>query len=420
MKALILFFVLNLFTLCLFSQSYTTKIDSFYVQTPEYSTSINLDSLHFPCAITTPDSGTNFTVLILVHGTSDLDKDANSTKDYLDSINANYRKAETRMFYEIADSLSRNGIMVLRYDKRSYTLNCIEKPSCWYVDTVSPYDYIKDINNAIDFVKTIDKVDTCNIFLAGHSQGGSFVSSVGYKRNDIRGVLNMAGIAQSIDSVSIYQYEHIDNDPVGANIIRQQFDSLRNNQWPLTNTLYNSHFSPRFWLDWLQHSDSAVFVQKNSNKPTALMYCTKDRFVPSNIHYQIWQDSIFRPNVTFQLFDSLDHSFGSEYDSTMSPIVLDFMVNWIHNNKTTCFPTHINNQYENSNIKFFPNPANNEITITSEDENLIPFQIINLNSKIVLSGTLDGTSSKKVDISGLHKGVYFLKVQNSMIKMIKL
>ena len=105
----------------------------------------------------------------------------NSTKDYLDSVGAVYRKAETAMFYEIADSLSRNGIMVLRYDKRSYTVNCIENPACWYVDTISPYDYIKDIHNAVDFVKGIPAVDTCNIFLAGHSQGGSFVRKKGWE-----------------------------------------------------------------------------------------------------------------------------------------------------------------------------------------------------------------------------------------------
>lgn len=112
------------------SQGYTTVFDTFYVSTPEYNASLGIDSLLFPCAITTPDTGSKFPVLILVHGTSALDMNTNSTKDYLDSVGAVYRKAETEMFYEIADSLSRNGIMVLRYDKRSYTVNCIENTAC--------------------------------------------------------------------------------------------------------------------------------------------------------------------------------------------------------------------------------------------------------------------------------------------------
>jgi len=341
MKSIITKFILIIIPFFSYGQSYSSIIDTFYVNTPEYALTLGVDSLHFPSAITTPDTQALFPILILVHGTAALDKDANSTKDYLDSIGANYRKAQTRMFYDIADALSQNGIMVLRYDKRSHTVNCIEKPPCWFVDTVTIYDYIKDIHHAIDFAKTLPNVDSCNIFLAGHSQGGSFVSQVGYERFDVRGILNMAGTSQPVDSVAIYQYESIDNDPVGANIIRRQFDSLRSGLWPMSTTLYNSHFSPRFWIDWINHSDSAVFVQQYSNKPKALMYGTADRFVPSNIHYQIWQDSISRPNVTFQLFNDLDHGFGTEYDSTMSQQVLDFMIDWIHTTSQECMVTTV-------------------------------------------------------------------------------
>lgn len=413
-----LFFVV--FTFQIKAQNYTTQIDSFYVPTPEYSSSLGLDSLFFPCAITTPNVGNNFPVLILVHGTTDLNMDAYSTKDFLDSIGSNYRKAETKMFKEIADSLSRNGIIVLRYDKRSFTLKCIEKPACWHIDTISPYDYIKDINYAINYAKTITKADTCNIFLAGHSQGGSFVSAVGYQRNDIKGVLNMAGTAQPIDSVMIYQYEFINNDSIGANIIRQQFDSLRNNLWSMTDTLYQSHFSPHFWLDWISHTDSAIIVQKKSNKETALMYCTKDRFVPSSIHYQIWQDSISRPNVTFQLFDSLDHSFGLEYDSTMSPLVLNFMTNWILNTTSNCLPSSIDNNLKNKKAWFYPNPALKQITIENSNYKKEKIKILTPSGKLMLVDEVNNKSKKTIHIESLHKGLYIIKIGDQTYKLSKI
>lgn len=403
-----------------FGQSYSTSLDTFYVPTPEYSVTVGIDSLHMPCAITTPDIGTNFPVLILVHGTAALDMDANSSKDFLDSVGATYRKAETRMFYEIADSLSRNGIVVLRYDKRSFTLNCIEKPACWYVDTISPYDYIQDIHHAIDFIKTIPEVDTCNIFIAGHSQGGSFVTKVGYDRSDVRGVLDMAGLAQPIDSIVAYQTEFIDNDPVGANIMRQQFDSLRNGTWPMTDTLYKSHFSPRFWLDWISHSDSAVWVQENSDKPTALMYGTADRFVPSNVHYQIWLDSLTRPNLTYALFDSMDHSFNVEYDSTVSPIVLNFMTNWIHSTSQNCGPTDIND-LESSSFELYPNPANDYIQIRAEGLSLNSKYIIwDYNGREQKSGRIHNNPYTQIDISDLSKGMYIISVDNVTRRFVKL
>ncbi|GAB5418680.1 MAG: hypothetical protein Crog4KO_04370 [Crocinitomicaceae bacterium] len=415
---------LLLFTALLISnigkaQSYTTTIDTFYVSTPEYSATLGLDSLYFPSAITTPNTGNNFPVLILVHGTSALDKDANSTKDYLDSIGASYRKAETHMFYEIADSLSRNGIIVLRYDKRSFTLNCIEKPACWYVDTITPYDYIKDIHNAINFAKNIPLADTCNIFLAGHSQGGSFVSQVGYDRSDIRGVLNMAGTAQPIDSVSIYQEEFVNSNPLGADVLREQFDSLRMGLWPMTDTLYNNHFSPRFWLDWISHTDSAILVQKNSNKPTALMYCTADKFVPPSTHYQIWLDSVTRPNVTFELFSNLDHSFGSEYDSTMSPQVLTFMTNWIESTKINCGSAQIAEFQNNSSLSIYPNPGSNLISVKAINLPDNKFWITNLTGKTIIQGELKTDVPFHIDISHFPKGIYILRTNSTANKFSK-
>jgi len=308
---------------------------------------------------------------------------------------------------------------VLRYDKRSFTLNCIEHPSCWYVDTVSPYDYINDLHRAIDFAKTITNVDTCNIFLAGHSQGGSFVSQVGYDRNDVRGVLDMAGTAQPIDSIVPYQFEFINSDLAGANILRAQFDSLRNGLWPMADTLYQNHFSPRFLLDWISHSDSAIIVQKNSDKPTALMYGTVDRFVPPTIHYQIWLDSITRPNVTFQLFNDIDHAFGSEYDSTMSPQVLGFMINWIQNNVQACGTATVWNVEENSTLSVYPNPSSEIINIHLTRNTNTPFVLMDINGEIILQGILEGGKTKQVDLTRLKKGLYFLRVDESVMKIIR-
>ncbi len=86
------------------------------------------------------------------------------------------------------------------------------------------------------------------------------------------------------------------------------------------------------------------------------MYGTADRFVPSNIHFQIWQDSVKRSDVTFQLFDGIDHSFGTEYDSTMSPLVLDFMADWIHNNSKGCATTSIKQSPNNLNLLIYQDP----------------------------------------------------------------
>ena len=388
-------------------QSYTETLDSFYVPTPEYSLTLGLDSLHFPCAVTTPDVGSDFPILILVHGTAALDKDANSTKDYLDSVGAAPRKAMTRMFWEIADSLSRNGIMVLRYDKRSHTVNCIEDSACWWVDTISPYDYIKDLNYAIEYAKTLPGVDTCNIFVAGHSQGGSFVADAGYKRNDVRGVIGLAPTAQPVDTVAVFQVATVDQNPAGAMVLSAQFDSLRAGLWPMDTPLTNFEFSPRFWLDWLDITDSAITTQQLITVPTLFMYGTIDKFVPPGTHLQLWMDSITRPDVTFLSFAQLDHSLGTEYDSTMSPAVLDSLTQWILSNSTAnCTPSGLADITSVDAFTVFPNPTKGELIIQGLNERA-HVELWSITGQRLWSTT---TSDGLLDLTNAPPGVYLLRI----------
>lgn len=392
------------------SQNHTEIIDTFYVQTPEFSQSLNLDSLFFPCAITKPNTGTKFPALVLVHGTSALDKDANSTKDFKDFVGGPYRKAQTRMFYDIGHHLAESGVVVLRYDKRSFTVGCIEQPSCWFADTVTPYDYIKDANEAVNYVKSLSYVDTCNIFIAGHSQGGSFVTKMGYDRPDIRGVISLAQTALPIDSVSVYQTEFVNGDPSGAITQRQQFDSLRAGTWPMSDTIYNAHFSPRFWLDWISHTDSAIIAQKDSDKASLIMYGTADRFVPPTDHLTKLMDSVTRPDASFALFQDFDHSFNTEYDSTTSVLVIDSMQSWIMNNSIDCI-TGI----EDSKLrltKIYPNPVSDVINIEFPNRESYHMRICNYDGKLLEQFSSSGQIFHRVNAEYLKSGVYFLIIES--------
>lgn len=72
-------------------------------------------------------------------------------------------------------------------------------------------------------------------------------------------------------------------------------------------------------------------------------------------------------------------------------------------------------EYEFENLyKVYPNPANDFITV--EGKNIELVELVDLNGKIILS-----TSSTKIDISKLSRGVYQLRVNNiSVEKVIKL
>ena len=187
----------------------------------------------------------------------------------------------------------------------------------------------------------------------------------------------------------------------------------------MTQTLYGNHFSPRFWLDWITHTDSAIIVQQNSTKPTAFMNGTADRFVPPNIHYQAWVDHVNRPNATFKLFDDIDHSFGTEYDSTMSPEVLQFMISWIHENTQNCGIVGFEEQTPpHPTLSLYPNPTTEKLTIISTQTNGTHCQLIDNQGEILRSIPIEN-SSTKLDISDLKNGIYFITCGAVLSKFIK-
>ena len=62
------------------------------------------------------------------------------------------------------------------------------------------------------------------------------------------------------------------------------------------------------------------------------------------------------------------------------------------------------NQLANNNIKIYPNPANNKITIDAND-------ILDVKLFDVLGKQITATKTNDVDVSNLNEGVYFIQVQ---------
>ena len=68
-------------------------------------------------------------------------------------------------------------------------------------------------------------------------------------------------------------------------------------------------------------------------------------------------------------------------------------------------------------IKVFPNPSNESISVNmpiSDDED---YEIVSLEGKIIKSGTLSN-SLTSIDISNLSNDIYFLKIENEVLKFV--
>lgn len=92
-----------------------------------------------------------------------------------------------KSFAVIADHLTRQGIAVLRVDDRD-----IGKTTGNF-NTATSADFAKDVEAGLDYLKTRQDVDTGNIGLLGHSEGGMIAPMVATKRTDVKFVILLAG-----------------------------------------------------------------------------------------------------------------------------------------------------------------------------------------------------------------------------------
>jgi len=75
------------------------------------------------------------------------------------------------------------------------------------------------------------------------------------------------------------------------------------------------------------------------------------------------------------------------------------------------------------NLKMYPNPATNNVTITSPDTKILKTEIIDLNGRVILSQTYSNLQDVNINITALQTGIYSLNIVtengNGFTKLIK-
>ncbi|MGD8868531.1 MAG: alpha/beta fold hydrolase [Gemmatimonadales bacterium] len=103
------------------------------------------------------------------------------------------------IFRAIADTLTRRGIAVLRYDDRGVG------GSGGSLATAGLSDLVADVEAAVRYVRARPEIDAARIALVGHSEGGIIAPIVAAQDSALAGIVLMAGTATPLDSVLVEQ-----------------------------------------------------------------------------------------------------------------------------------------------------------------------------------------------------------------------
>ncbi len=147
--------------------------------------------------ITFPRGASNSPAIVLIHGSGPHDRDENILGH--------------KPFLVLADHLTKNGIAVLRYDKRG----C--KKSTGNYSSATSADFADDAVAAVEFLKTRSEIDQKHIGLLGHSEGGVIAPMVANRMpNDISFVVLMAGSALTGEKILLGQVRALSANPTDA------------------------------------------------------------------------------------------------------------------------------------------------------------------------------------------------------------
>jgi dienelactone hydrolase len=232
-----------------------------------------------------------------------------------------------RPFRQIADTLGRRGIAVLRLDDRTVGA------SGGSLGTSA--DYADDIRAAVAYLRTRPEIDADRIALLGHSEGGMIAPMVAAADPRLMAIVLMAGPAQSgLDIIHFQQRNAIEHDPATPPAARDS--AIRAAAAALDSTARSNA-----WLQFFLHYDPLATARRVRTPVLILQGATDHQVTPDQADQLA---AAFRSGgnerVTVHVFPGLDHLFvpdptgqPSGYpalpSSRISPAVLGMIADWL-------------------------------------------------------------------------------------------
>lgn len=263
-------------------------------------------------------------------------------------------------FLVLADYLTRQGIVVLRADKRGVG------QSTGDALTGTTADYAIDAEAGVAYLKTRSEVNPRKIGLIGHSEGGIIAPMVAARNRDVAFIVMMAGSGVPGDQILVEQArliaqasgvskEKADENAVNEQAVLTLVETEKNAALldkklreklaadGVTESRIDAsiHFATEPWFRYFISYDPATALRKVAC-PVLAINGSLDLQVPpaqnlpairkaledgGNKHYEV--DELPGLNHLFQTAKTGAPSEYGEIEETISPVALDKMASWI-------------------------------------------------------------------------------------------
>jgi uncharacterized protein len=284
-----------------------------------------------PGTLTIPWGISMAPAVVLVHGSGPTDRD--------ETLGPN------KPFRDLAEGLSSQGIVVLRYDKRTYKYG--RQMAAIQESLTVKEETIDDALSAVALLRQTPGIDTNRIFVLGHSLGATLIPRIAKGTSGIAGFIIMAGMTRPFEEVITDQISYIYSlgkitpeqkaqiDTLKVQAARVKSDKLTvktpASQLPL-------NLPAKYWLDLKSYNPAET--AKKISRPMLIMQGGRDYQVTEQ-DFNGWKSALSgRSDVEFKFYPSANHLFidgqgkitPDEYGvpGHVSATVLNDIAGWIN------------------------------------------------------------------------------------------
>ena len=211
-----------------------------------------------------------------------------------------------RPFRQIADTLSRRGIAVLRLDDRGVGGSDRGSPDATTID------FAGDIRAAVAWLRTRPDIDGARIGLVGHSEGAQIAPIVAAGDTTLRAIVMVAGPSRIGRRISDAQVAYVMDE---ANLTGAERDSALRINDAARDTLMTQSAWIRFWMSY-----DPLPVARRVKAPVLILQGATDRQVTADQADELAEAvrSGGNHDVTVRVFPNMNHLLVEDPDGGYS------------------------------------------------------------------------------------------------------